>query len=114
MMNNNTMIVKNWFELTAEYDSRKSFYGKAKVAYVYDNYGLCGMVLKSYDTIVLYKSAYGTIYKLWDGYSATTMRHVNEFINQYHGGNGGGKAWWNKLPVMDDFKYIEDFGFQLS
>ena len=111
---NNKMVVKNWFELDTKYDSRKSFYGKCKAAYVYDDMGLCGMVLKSYDTDVLYLTAYGNVYKLWNGYSATTMRHVNEFINQFNGDNGGGKKWWDSLPVYKDFGYVEDFGFQLS
>ena len=42
----------------------------------------------------------------WDDYSATTMRHVNEFINQFNGGNGGGKAWWDNLPVYLVFNYL--------
>lgn len=112
---NNKMVVKNgWFNLDTIYDSRKSFYGKCKVAYVYDNYGCCGMILKSYDTDVLFLSCYGTVYKLWNGYSATTMRHVNEFINQFNGGKGGGKKWWDNLSVDNNFKYMEDFSFMMS
>jgi len=74
------------------YDCRKSFYGKAKVF-------KCGktIVLRSYDTMVcaIYR---GKFYKLWDGYSATTMRHINSFLYEY-GIDGGGEKWWDDLPM---------------
>jgi hypothetical protein len=74
-------------------DGRKSFYGKA-VAIEHDN----GIIeLKSYETIVA-KIVDGVFYRLWDDYSATTMRHINAFIDKY-GITGGGKAWWNSLEV---------------
>lgn len=44
--------------------------------------------LRSYNTIVACKDNSGRVVKLWDGYSATTMKHLNEF-----GFNGGKKAW---------------------
>lgn len=112
-MMNNKMTVNGWFELDAKHDRCKSFYGKAHVSYVYDNYGLCGMILKSYDTDVLYLSAYGSVHKLWDDYSVTTMRHINEFINQYNGGKGGGKKWWDSLPT-ETIEYTEKFEFRMS
>ena len=75
-------------------DSHKSFYGKA-IAIEHDN----GVVeLKSYDTIVA-KIVDGKFYRLWNDYSATTMRHINAFIDKY-GISGGGKAWWNSLEVV--------------
>lgn len=49
-------------------DNRKSFYGKAKVI------------------------------EKENGYSATTMRHVNSFL-QFFGVAGGGKSWWDSLEV---------------
>ena len=66
------------FDLTTRYDSRKSFYGKAKVL-ILDN----GTIqLQSYDTIVgeIRDSKY---YQLWDGKSQTTTRHINEFKKQF-------------------------------
>ena len=52
------MYIKTWTELSPKADSRKSFYKKAHVAYVYDDDGLCGIVLKSYDTNVCFISSY--------------------------------------------------------
>lgn len=76
-------------------DGRKSFYGKA-IAIEHDN----GVIeLKSYNTIVA-KIVNGAFYRLWWGYSATTMRHVNAFIDKY-GIKGGGKAWWNGLEITE-------------
>ena len=50
------------FDLTARYDSLKSFYGKAKVL-IFDN----GTIqLLSYDTIVG-EIRDGKYYQLWDG-----------------------------------------------
>lgn len=75
-------------------DSRKSFYGKA-VAIERDNGDI---ELRSYHTIVA-RIRNGKFEKLWNGYSATTMRHINSFIDTY-GIDGGGKAWWNSLEVI--------------
>lgn len=75
-------------------DNRKSFYGKA-VAIEKDNGDI---ELKSYDTIVA-RIRNGVFERLWYGYSATTMRHINSFINTY-GIDGGGKAWWTSLEVV--------------
>jgi hypothetical protein len=76
-------------------DGRKSFYGKA-VAIEHDN----GVIeLQSYDTIVA-RIVDGVFYRLWSGYSATTMRHINSFISAY-GVDGGGKKWWVGLEVAN-------------
>ena len=82
-----------------EYDlrpthSRKSFYGKA-VVIEKDNGDI---ELRSYNTIVA-RIRNGVFERLWSGYSATTMRHINSFIDTY-GINGGGKAWWDSLEVV--------------
>ena len=74
-------------------NGRKSFYGKAVV--IENDKG--EILLKSYETIVA-KIVNGAFYRLWDGYSATTMNHVNAFINAY-GISGGGKVWWDSLEV---------------
>lgn len=58
-------------------DSRKSFYGKAKV-YVTDS---GDEILISYDTPVLMRTTDGKLIRLWDGWSATTGRHIKAFAN---------------------------------
>lgn len=76
------------------YDNRKSFYGKAKI----EEIGAV-FVLYSYDTpVCAYDSAKEVFTRLWEGYSATTMRHINSFLYHY-GLHGGGKKWWDKLEV---------------
>ena len=57
-------------------DGHKSFYGKA-VVFHFDN----GTdVLKSYNTIVAVRNANGNVYRTWDGWSATTGRHIKAFL----------------------------------
>ncbi|MDO5562446.1 MAG: hypothetical protein Q4F74_02425 [Synergistaceae bacterium] len=67
-------------ELTPQFDSRISFYGKAHLL-LHDN----GKIqLQSYATIVAEKTPDGEI-KVFGRYSATTSRHVKEFIKQITG-----------------------------
>ena len=68
----------NIYELSARFDSRKSFYGKAHVIEL-DN-GV--KQLQSYDTIVG-EIKNGKYFQLWDGKSQTTTRHIKEFIKQF-------------------------------
>lgn len=42
----------------------------------------------------------GEFVRMWEGYSATTMRHINAFIEMF-GISGGGKKWWDALPVEE-------------
>lgn len=72
----------------------KSFYGKAKV--IEKDNG--EKVLQSYTTEVCKIGSNGEFVRLWDGYSVTTMRHINSFLS-FFGIPGGGKAWWNSQPV---------------
>lgn len=81
------------FELKPN-NNRKSFYGKAEVI-ERDNGDI---ELRSYNTIVA-RIRNGQFERLWSGYSATTMRHVNAFLD-YFGISGGGKAWWMEQKVM--------------
>lgn len=74
-------------------DGRKSFYGKAYIQR--EGAALC---LYSYDTKVA-SCINGRIVKHWNDYSATTMRHVNAFV-QHCGIDGGGKSWWTSLPYV--------------
>lgn len=76
------------------YERAKSFYGKAKV--IEKDNG--ETVLQSYNTEVCKITSGGEFVRLWSGYSATTMRHVNSFL-QFVGIAGGGKAWWDAQKI---------------
>lgn len=76
-------------------DGRKSFYGKAKVYCMKDG----SQYLKSYNTIVMKRDADGTLHRMWDGWSATTGRHVAAFCGTCIDGHYPGKADWDKMPV---------------
>ena len=65
------------FELTARYDSRKSFYGKAHVIYHEDG----TLELQSYNTIVS-RCKDGKVEHLGK-WSQTTSRHQREFERQF-------------------------------
>ena len=73
------------YDLEPQYDSRKSFYGKAKV--YKDDKG--HLLLMSYSTIVAEitdgiatEDGRATV-KVNGWYSVTTARHINEFLYQY-------------------------------
>lgn len=88
-------IMKKIFDLpVCSYDRARSFYGKAKIIET-DN---GEKVLQSYNTFVCRITAAGRFVRMWGGYSATTMRHVNSFLSFYDM-NGGGKSWWDVQPV---------------
>lgn len=70
--------MKNIFELKARYDSRKSFYGKAKVV-EYDDGTL---ELISYGTTVARIDPNGAL-EILGFYSPTTLRHQKEFVKQF-------------------------------
>lgn len=93
----NTISNYESFDLPC-YDNRKSFYGKAKVIESKE-----GRYLQSYDTIVCFLSYGGTFIKLWDGYSVTTMRHVNSFMCFVGWSECGGKSWWDSLEVEKEY-----------
>lgn len=56
-------------------DGRKSFYNKAFVTV--DKRG--NETLYSYNTPIIKKLVSGKLVKLWDGWSATTGRHIKAF-----------------------------------
>ena len=66
-----------FYELTAQFDSRKSFYGKAHVIDHEDG----TLELQSYDTIVS-RCIDGKVEELGT-WSATTTRHQKEFRKQF-------------------------------
>ena len=82
-------------ELCPYYDSAKSFYGKAKVIEIEND-----VFLMSYDTIVAFFNRDTKIAKVVNTYSATTLRHIKEFLKQ-----SGFKAETKKQIEKD---YIEE------
>lgn len=74
------------YELTPT-DGRKSFYGKARVE-VQD-----GIEVLVSDTTKVAAKHNGRVYRLWDGWSATTGRHISAFC-------GLNKAAYEKLPLV--------------
>lgn len=76
------------------YERAKSFYGKAKV--IEKDNG--ETVLQSYNTEVCKITSGGEFVRLWSGYSVTTMRHINSFL-QLVGIAGGGKEWWDAQKI---------------
>lgn len=86
--------MKKYELLPGQYDRVKSFYRKA-VVIEKDN---GETVLQSYDTEVCKIDSNGEFIRLWSGYSLTTMRHINAFLELF-GIPGGGKKWWDSLEV---------------
>lgn len=74
---------------------QKSYYGKAKVI---EDGGVYS--LQSYETIVCKYSVSGGFMRLWGGYSATTMKHINDFRNLF-GLPALSKKEWEALPCCD-------------
>ena len=74
-------------------DGRKSFYQKAVVLEEGNR-----LILRSYNTDVAeFDRTTGRIKRLWSGYSATTMRHINAFVRYCGLACVGGKKWWESL-----------------
>ena len=84
------------YELKPLHATQKSFYGKARVIET-DCFDDAYFALYSYDTLVLSIDANSSgaicARKLWDGYSATTMRHVNELLAQHDFPKLSSRAW---------------------
>ena len=78
----------------------KSFYKKAVV--IEKKNGT--KELYSYNTLVCRINADGGFERIWQGYSATTMRHVNAFLNHY-GMETQNKKWWDSLANKKDALY---------
>lgn len=73
------------YYLDCRYDSRKSFYKKAKVL-VYENDDVEHLELQSYNTLVAncvyYKKENRKVCEYFGCYSQTTTRHQKEFFKQ--------------------------------
>ena len=75
----------------------KSFYKKAQIATFKDG----TKVLHSYSTDVAYIDNKGTLHRLWNGESATSLRHVDEFTLQFMNvrSYASGVDGWRKMSV---------------
>ena len=85
-------------ELCPQY-GQKSFYGKAKIIETET-----GRYLLSYETIICSLSYGGTFIKYWDGYSVTTMKHIQAFF-AFVRWPSGGKSWWTGLEAGKEYDY---------
>ena len=83
-------------ELCPYYDSAQSFYGKAKVFEIEND-----VFLMSYDTIVAFFNKNTRTVGVVDTYSATTLRHIKEFLKQ-----NGFKAETKKQIENDYIKEV--------
>ena len=62
----------------------------------------------SYTTIVCYWDKTNSKFaKLWNDYSATTMRHINSFMHFIDLPSCGGKHWWNGLSYGFEYTVSE-------
>lgn len=86
---------------------QKSYYGKAQVIYNDDG----SVSLKSYDTIVCMIKD-GDFVKLWDGYSATTMKHINDFRMMFNLPTLNKKEW-DKLSE-ENGNIVEKYKIEVS
>ena len=86
------MIVMNLIPSNSQ--AQKSFYGKAKV--VIDG---GKAYLQSYATFVCYMDENGQFHRLWNGWSATTARHINAFRIAYSLPTISKKEW-NSMEVV--------------
>lgn len=83
--------------------TQKSYYGKALVKECEDG----TVILQSYQTDVL-KIENGNLIKLWDGYSVTTMNHINDFCRQ-NGFPTFNKKSWLAFGESDGVRYTVKF-----
>lgn len=74
--------------------TQKSYYKKAYVLKDGNN-----LFLRSYNTIVC-GIVNGKFLRYWDGYSSTTMKHVNDFRVQ-NGLTSLRKRDWDEIPVSE-------------
>ena len=75
--------------------TQKSYYKKAEV--IEDRFG--NKRLKSYNTIVAEITKKGKFERLWEGYSKTTMNHVNDFRKE-NGLEIINAKEWKKMEVV--------------
>lgn len=75
-----------------------TYYGKARIVHIESKTGRVYEILISYNTAVCMIDSKGHFVRLWNGYSATTAKHIDTFRNRY-GMVGIGKGHWLELPI---------------
>lgn len=74
------------------FDSRKSFYGKAKIIETPNG----EKWLASYNTIIAKITNDGTVIRLWDGARQTSSRHFYSFLDYYN----LPRVQWSEMEVQ--------------
>lgn len=94
------------YELQPQYDSRQSFYGKAKVTVEHTIIDSEELKLYSYDTLVasVEHTNLKTIFRYNGYYSQTTTRHQKEFFFQ----EGLNRKDWELLKKKGSIAYTEN------
>ena len=82
-------------ELKAEFDNRKSFYGKANVANEKNK-----LVLRSYGTRVVEIDVIENKAVVFGIHSVTTLRHIKEFLKQ------NGFEAETKEQILKDYSFL--------
>ena len=93
------VTVKAVYELKPVCGGNKSYYHKANIIELSNGVKL----LQSYDTIVAGVNTAGRFCKIWNGYSATSMKHIGDFNYQFGNGRNIGKRSWDEMPVDTAF-----------
>lgn len=75
-------------------NGRRSFYGKGTMLLGKNGYRFC----RSYRTIVAMATPNGSLVRVWNGYSPTTMSHISSFCVT-NGISSIGKKVWDKMKV---------------
>jgi hypothetical protein len=102
------MIFEDWYDLECRYDSRQSFYGKAKIRVCEKSDKIEHLELLSYGTLVAnyvyYKDENKKVYEYFGKYSQTTTRHQKEFFKQLDLSNNEIKELFEKgvLSVINE------------
>lgn len=91
----NRSIANGWQLLPVQGANNRAYY----------RYNGKSIELKSYDTVVFeYNTETGEFIRRWDGYSATTLKHVQMFVchiigEQYRRNTTFGKKNWEQMYV---------------
>ena len=83
-------------ELPTIGSNQKSYYGKAKILTCMDDAGKLVLYLLSYEAVVAMVRN-GNFYRLWQGWSATSAKHINSFRAMFNFPKISKKDWLN-LP----------------
>ena len=104
---------KEWLKVYETYDlislppvnlKQKSFYNKARLLKYHNGKTVS---LQSYNTVVCQIKDNAFFVKLWSGYSATTLRHINSFLAYMGEDIRLSKSQWLRLDADKPY-FIDD------